>query len=137
MPDVKLGEYRHPWNSFEAFYPDHAKGRSKRLIDQKVSGLPFDDRQQIYCLLHAIGQRLMESLAEEKDGFITYRAIGYTDAQIASQKKKAIGRLAAVNDYMESVARAPLFSVPQDTYRSAWEYYELLRYRTQEELEKI
>lgn len=127
---ITLGSYKHPWHTERFwFYPDFLSHRNSRLIDLKITGLPFDDRQEIIRLMEAIGIRLMENMAEEKDGFVCYRAIGYSDEQIERQKQKARTRCRAVNKYMEKVGRPPLFFNPEDTYQSAWEYYELMRYQ--------
>ncbi len=129
----KAGHYRHPWG-MDAFYSSDREGRTKRLIDLRITGLDFDTRQNVFQLLDAIGVRLMENLAEEADGFPGYCSVGYDEEQLASQKQKAAQRLNAVNTYMESVGRPPLFTNPEDTYQSAWEFYELMRYQTPEAL---
>ncbi len=129
----KAGHYRHPWG-MDAFYPSDREGRTKRLIDLRITGLDFDTRQNIFQLLDAIGVRLMENLAEEADGFPGYCSVGYDEEQLVSQKQKAAQRLQAVNDFMTEVGRPLFFTNPENTYESAWEYYELMRYQTPEAL---
>lgn len=130
---LKLGEYKHPWANANFYYPDSVNKYTSRLIDLKITGLPFDDRQSIHKLIDAIGLHKMECMAEEKDGFVVYHAIGYTDVQIESQKHKVRKRCKAVNDYMEKVGRPILFTNLEDTYQTAWEYYELMRYQNVDE----
>lgn len=135
---IKVGEYKHPWGSdFFAFYRNSEQGRNSRLIDLKIKGLPFDDRQNIFALIDKIGHNLMRNLAEEKDGFPTYRSVGYDlENDIKHQKSLAIKRCKKVNDYMLGVNRPPLFTHLDDTYLLANQYYELMRYQNDEDFAK-
>ena len=128
---VKPGEYQHPW-------PMDWRGRSEtrrsRLIDVRVSGLPFDDRQNIYRLVDGIGVRSMEKMVEQNDGYPSYRRMRYTDEQIELETSNTVDRCREVNEYMEKVGRPPLFNRLDDKHLLAWEYYELLRYQEEEAL---
>ncbi|MBE6021348.1 MAG: hypothetical protein E7228_06395 [Clostridiales bacterium] len=130
---IKPGEYKHPWRVHPDPFMREYKKRTSRLIDLKIKGLPFDDRQEIFKLIDNLGSRMMEYMAEEKDGFVVFHAIGYSDEQITAQKRQTTERLIAVNDHMDKVGRPHLFSDPEDTYRSAWEYFELMRYQYDDE----
>ena len=135
---IKVGEYRHPWGSdFFTFYKNSEQGRNSRLIDLKIKGLPFDDRQNIFALIDKIGHNLMRNLAEEKDGFPTYRSVGYDfESDISHQRSLAVERCKKVNEYITKLGRPPLFTNLDDTYLLATEYYELMRYQKDDEFAK-
>ena len=135
---IKVGEYKHPWGlDIFTFYKDSAKGRNSRLIDLKIRGLCFDERQNIFALIDKIGRRLMYNLAEEKDGFPTYHALGYDfENDINHQKGLALERCKKVNDYMAKINRPPLFTHLDNTYLLAFEYYELMRFQNDDEFLK-
>ena len=76
---------------------------------------------------------MMRHMAEEKDGFPTYKALGYTDEDIAHQKQKVKTRVDTVNEYVRQRGKPLLFTNPQDTYQTAWEYYELMRFHYKED----
>lgn len=130
---IKTGKYKHPW-------PTDCWSRSEtrriKLIDLRVSGLPFDDRQNIHKLVYDIGSRSMEKMVEERDGFPSYRRMKYTDEQIENETANTVDRCRAVNEYMEKVGRPALFHHLDDKYLLAWEYYELVRYQEEEEFAK-
>ncbi len=134
---IKVGNYKHPWGTdIFTFYRNETKGRNSRLIDLKISGLPFDDRQNIFDLIDKIGHHLMRNLAEEKDLFPTYHALGYAFDDIKHQKSLAIERCKKVNEYITKLGRPPLFTNLDDTYLLATEYYELMRYQNDDEFAK-
>lgn len=135
---IKVGEYKHPWGlDIFTFYRNSAGGCNSRLIDLKIKGLPFDDRQNIFALIDKIGRRLMYNLAEEKDGFPTYRSVGYDlENDIKHQKSLATKRCQNVNDYMVKIGRPPLFTHLDNTYLLSFEYYELMRFQNDDEFAK-
>lgn len=135
---IKVGHYKHPFGlDIFTFYRNSAQNRNSRLIDLKIKEIPFDDRQNIFALIDKIGHNLMRNLAEEKDGFPTYRSLGYDyENDIKHQKSLAIKRCKNVNDYMAKVNKPPLFTHLDDTYLLAFEYYELMRFQNDEEFAK-
>lgn len=125
----KTQTYKHPWPTD---FWCKSENRRLKLIDLRVSGLPFDDRQNIHKLINDIGVRSMERLVEERDGFPSYRRMKYTDEQIELETENTVNRCRAVNEYMEKVGRPAIFHHLDDKYLLAWEYYELLRYQEEE-----
>lgn len=105
-----------------------------RPIDFYIKGLPFDVRQEIFKRLDAVGFGKIEKLLEKPIGYPRYHSMGYTDEQITRQEAKSIVRFAAVNAVLAENGRPPLFSDPNDTYRSALEYTALLKEQSTEAL---
>lgn len=44
-----------------------------------------------------------------------------------------ISRVMAVNEHVKQLGKPLLFTDPQDTYQTAWEYYELMRFHYKED----
>ena len=105
-----------------------------RPIDFYIKGLPFDVRQEIFKRLDTVGFGKIEKLLEKPIGYPIFHSMGLADEEIKKQEAKSTARFAAVNAVLAENGRPPLFSAPDDTYRSALEYTLLLKKQTEEEL---
>ncbi len=105
-----------------------------RPIDFYIKGLPFDVRQEIFKRLDAVGFGKIEKMLEKPVGYPIYRSMRLTGEEIEEQEAKSTARFAAVNAVLAENGRPPLFSNPDDTYRSALEYTALLKKQSAEEL---
>lgn len=109
---------------------------TNRAIDFLIKGLNFNVRQDIFKSLEDIGVKTVEQLLEKEKGYPTYKKLKYTDEQINQQVLKSVPRFQKVNEIMLDNERYPLFSNPEDTYKSANEYVNLLKKKTLEELKE-
>ena len=129
-----IGSYQHPWDAKpDVFRSDYASKRYYRLFNLLTEDLHYTEKEKLLRLIEAIGHGMMCHMAEEKDGFPTYKALGYNDGDIAHHKQKVIARVNAVNAYAIQLGKPLLFTNPQDTYQTAWEYYELMRFHYKED----
>lgn len=128
------GNYQHPWDTKpDVFRSDYASKYYYRLFNLITEDLHYTEKEKLLRLIEAIGHGMMRHMAEEKDGFPTYKTLGYTDEDIAHQKQKVKTRVNAVNEYVKQLGKPLLFTDPQDTYQTAWEYYELMRFHYKED----
>jgi hypothetical protein len=107
-----------------------------RPIDFYIKGLPFDDRQEIFRRMEACLAGKMEKLMQKHIGYPIFRSLGYGEEEIARQEAKSTARFRAVNEYMRTCGRPDLFSDPEDTCQSAYEYVDLLKKVSKEELKE-
>ena len=107
---------------------------ANRAIDFYIKRLELDIRQDIFKKLEDIGVKSVEKLLEKNDGYPTFKKMKYTEEQIDRQVSKSIPKFQQVNQVMIDNERYPLFSKPEDTYKSAIEYVNLLKKKTKEEL---
>lgn len=99
---------------------------NERPIDFYIKGLPFDDRQEIFKRMENCIPGKMGKLLEKPIGYPMFRSLGYGQEEIARQEEKSAARFRGVNEYMHICGRPALFSDPEDTYRSAKEYVDLM-----------
>ena len=126
--------YRHPWDTKpDAFRSEYANKRYYRLFDLLTEEVYYTEKERLLRLIEKIGHHMMRYMVEEKDGFPTYRSFGYDAEDIAEQKKKVIARVTAVNEHAKRLGLPAFFADPKDTYKTAWEYYELMRFQYKED----
>lgn len=134
ITNMKIADYQHPWDTKpDVFKSDYKSKRYYRLFNLKTENLYYTEKEKLLRLIEAIGHHMMCHMVEEKDGFPTYKALGYNENDIYEQKQKVISRVTAVNDYAKQLGMPPFFTDPEDTYQTAWEYYELMRFYYKED----
>ncbi|MBQ3134664.1 MAG: hypothetical protein IJB75_02490 [Oscillospiraceae bacterium] len=109
---------------------------NERPIDFYIKGLPFDDRQEIFKRMEACLAGKMRKLMEKPIGYPIFHSLGCGEEEIARQEAKSTARFRAVNEYIHACGRPGLFSDPEDTYRSAKEYVDLLTKMPKEALQE-
>lgn len=109
---------------------------SNREVDYYMKGLPFDVRQEILKRLQDINSVTVKKLLEKNEGYPTFKGIGCSNESILAIIKQYAGKFRNANDIMIENDRMPFFSDPDDTYNSSVEYVELLKKKTEQELEE-
>ena len=109
---------------------------ANRSIDYYVKNLGIDARQQIFNMLREVNPSIVKKLLEKEDGYTSWKNMGYDEESITIMLTKSSTRFSEINKVMIENQRPPLFVKPSDTYDSAQKYVELLKEKTEEELNK-
>lgn len=98
-----------------------------RKLEYLEEGLPIEDRQKLFhCLKRDISETMMRYFLEKETGYPSFHSCGFTDEHIRSIWDNGyFEKVCIVNDIMTKHGRAPLFTDPSDSYRSAKEYFSL------------
>lgn len=105
-----------------------------RAIDYYIKNLPFDVRQEVYKKMKKVNPTIVNYLLERDMNYPSFRKIVLSEEGIEKWLAKSTANFEAVNNVMTENERYPLFEDAADTYKSAAEYVELLKLRTDEEL---
>lgn len=109
-----------------------------KALDFYMKGLPIDVRQAMHDYLrNEISETMIGYLLERDFGYPSFRSMGFSDDDILLIGESYAERFRFPNQLMIENGRAPLFSDPDDPYRSALEYREMWMRRSPEELADI
>ena len=109
-----------------------------RALDYYMKGLPIDVRQRLFDHMdRGISETTMQWLLEREEGYPSLRGCGFSDDQIRQIGEAYVGKFAYSNQVMADNGRPPLFSDPHDSFRSAQEYLETMKLRSDEELLRL
>ena len=106
-----------------------------RALDYYAKGLPIDARQRLFDHMdREISETMMKWLAERKEGYPSLCGCGFSDGQIRQIGESYVEKFEHPNQVMADYGRLPLFGDSHDSFRSAQEYLELMKIRSDEEL---
>lgn len=109
---------------------------ANRSIDYYIKGLGIETRQEIYSMLREVNPSIIKKLLEKEDDYPTWRRMGIDNDGIQMLLSKSIEKFSSINKIMTDNNRPPLFKSSKDTYGAAQKYVELLKEKTEEELEE-
>ena len=107
---------------------------ASKSIDYYVKNLSISVRQEIFSMLRDVNPSIVKKLLEKEDGYPTWKRMGIDDSAIETLLAKSMEKFSLLNNLMIENKRPPLFKSPKDTYSSAKQYVELLKEKTEEEL---
>ena len=105
-----------------------------RTIDYYIKNLDMGVRQKIFTMLRDVNPTMVQKMLEKNEGYPSLKRIGLKDDNIAEMLSESAMKFSAINKYMMDNKRPPLFVKPSDTYASSKQYVELLKEKTEEEL---
>lgn len=109
---------------------------ANRSIDYYIKNLSIDVRQKIFNLLREVNPSTVQKLLEKDDGYPSWKSMGIQDEAITAMLSKSATRFSSINQVMIENDRPPLFVKPSDTYDSAQKYVELLKEKTEKQLQE-
>ena len=109
---------------------------ANRSIDYYIKNLSIDVRQKIFNLLREVNPSTVQKLLEKDKGYPSWKSMGIQDEAIAVMLSKSATRFSSINQVMIDNNRPPLFEKSSDTYDSAQKYGDLLKEKTEDELNK-
>ncbi len=109
---------------------------ANRSIDYYIKNLSIDVRQKIFNLLREVNPSTVQKLLEKDKGYPSWKSMGIQDEAIAVMLSKSATRFSSINQVMIDNNRPPLFEKSSDTYDSAQKYVDLLKEKTEDELNK-
>ncbi len=107
---------------------------ANRAIDYYIKNLSTEVRQEIFDMLRDVNPSIVKKLLEKNEGYPSWRKIGINDEGIAKLLSNSATKFSSINKIMTDNERPPLFGKPSDTYDSAQKYVDLLKEKTEEEL---
>lgn len=109
---------------------------ANRAIDYYIKNLSMEVRQELFGMLDDVNPSTVKKLLEKNDDYPSWRSMGFKSDAIAVMLSKSATKFSSINQVMIENERPPLFGKPSDTYDSAQRYVDLLREKTEEELNK-
>lgn len=111
---------------------------ASRALDYYTEGLPIEVRQKLFHhMKDEISPTMIRWFLEKDDGYPSFHSCGFSDDNIASIGATYVEKFELANQVMADNERPPLFSDPHDSYKSAQEYMQIMRERSDEELAGI
>lgn len=108
----------------------------RRKIDFCIRGLSLDVRQEIFRKIDKINPVSVGHLLEKPEGYPHFKRLHYTEEELNGYLQRMKVCFDEVNAFMIAHGRYPLFSNTEDSYLSAVEYTEIMRFRPLPELEE-
>ena len=106
-----------------------------RVLDYYMKGLSIDARQRLFDHMdRGISATMIEWFLEKEEGYPSFRSCGFSNDQIKSIGEAYVAKFEYPNQVMADNGRPPLFGDPHDSFRSAREYVEFMKLRSDEEL---
>lgn len=109
---------------------------ANRSIDYYIKNLEIDVRQEIFNMLRDINPSIVKKLLEKEDDYPSWRSMGINSDQIQMMLSSSTTKFSSINKIMTENERPPLFRSPKDTYGCAQKYVDLLKEKTEKELEE-
>lgn len=100
---------------------------SIRMLDYYQKGLPAQVRQkELPDAFRKINDASAENMLEKPQGYPSFKRMGMDEEQIQDYLKQEAMSFKEINAIMIQNGRPPLFSEPDDTYKSSLRYFELI-----------
>lgn len=107
---------------------------ANRSIDYYIKNLGIDVRQEIFNMLRDVNPSVVKKLLEKNEDYPSWRRMGINTDEIQAMLSMTATKFSSINKLMTENERPPLFESPKDTYGSAQKYVDLLKEKTEEEL---
>lgn len=107
---------------------------ANRAIDYYIKNLDIDVRQEIFNMLRDVNPSIVKKLLEKNDDYPSWRSMGISSDEIQTMLLSSSTKFSSINKLMTENERPPLFTSPEDTYGCAQKYVDLLKEKTEEEL---
>ena len=107
---------------------------ANRSIDYYIKNLSTDVRQEIFNLLREVNPSIVQKLLEKEEGYPSWKSMGIKDDEIQMMLAASTAKFYSINKLMVANKRPPLFAKSKDTYGCAQKYVDLLKEKTEEEL---
>ncbi len=107
---------------------------ANRSIDYYIKNLSMEVRQELYGMLDDVNPSTVKKLLEKEEDYPSWRSMGFKSDSIAVMLSKSSAKFATINKTMIENQRPPLFEKTSDTYSCAQKYVDLLKEKTEEEL---
>lgn len=105
-----------------------------RSIDYYIKNLGIDVRQEIFNMLRDVNPSVVKKILEKEEDYPSWRRMGINNDGIQTMLSMTATKFSSINKLMIENQRPPLFASPKDTYGSAQKYVDLLKEKTEEEL---
>lgn len=109
---------------------------ANRSIDYYIKNLGIDVRQEIFNMLRDVNPSVVKKLLEKNEDYPSWKSMGINSDEIQIMLSSCTTKFSSINKLMIENERPPLFASPKDTYGSAQKYVDLLKEKTEEELQK-
>ncbi len=107
---------------------------ANRSIDYYIKNLGIDVRQEIFNMLRDVNPSVVKKILEKEEDYPSWRRMGINNDGIQTMLSMTATKFSSINKLMIENERPPLFASPKDTYVSAQKYVDLLKEKTEEEL---